>query len=194
MYEQMLSAIERRRAKRALSDRPVDRETVETLLRAAHLAPSCANNQPWRLIPVDDPETLKAVKEGLTRGNYWAEPAPLIIAFASRRDLDCEIPDGREYFLFGCGLAAMNLMLQATEMGLIAHPIAGFRQREVKPALGVPDDYTVITLIIAGYPSEDLGGLSDKHREEEQGPRVRKPIDTVACWNGFGFDDSEGGA
>ena len=191
MCEEMLSPIEQRRARRALSDRPVDRETVETLLRAAHLAPSCANNQPWRLIAVDNPETLNAVKEGLTRGNYWAGPAPLIIAVASRPDLDCEIPDSREYFLFGCGLAAMNLMLQATKMGLIAHPIAGFRQQPVKEALEIPDDFTAITLIILGHPSGDLSGLSDKHREEEQGPRARNPIDTVACWNGFGFDNSE---
>ena len=67
---EILQPIEARRAKRALSDRPIDRGTADTLLRAAHLAPSCSNNQPWRLIAVDDPEVLAAVKNGLTRGNY----------------------------------------------------------------------------------------------------------------------------
>jgi len=159
------------------------------LLHAAHLAPSCTNNQPWRLIAVDDPETLATVKEGLTRGNYWASPAPLIVAIASRVDLDCEIPDGRQYYLFGCGLAAMNLMLQATWMGLIAHPIAGFKQRPIKEVLAVPENYTLITLILVGYPSEDLEALSDKHREEEVSARVRRPLDEVVAWNRFAFED-----
>jgi len=187
--DHILRAIEERRARRALSDRPVDRETAETLLRAAHLAPSCANNQPWRLISGDDPEVLSAVKASLTKGNSWAAPAPLIVAVASRVDLDCRIPDGREYYLFGCGLAAMNLMIQATQLGLIAHPIAGFRQRELKPVLGIPEEYAVIALIIVGYPSDDPSRLSEKHLAEETGPRVRRSLDAVVSWNGFDFDD-----
>ena len=187
----LLPSIEKRRARRALSDRSIDRETTDTILRAAHLAPSCANNQPWRLIAIDDPETLAAVKEGLTRGNYWAQPASLIVAVTSRVDLDCEIPDGRQYFLFGCGLAAMNLMLQATELGLIAHPIAGFKQQPIKEALKIPKGYTLITLIILGYPHENLGGLSEKHREEEITPRIRRPPEEAVSWNHFTFDDPE---
>jgi len=186
---EILKPILARRARRALTDEPIDRETAEIILNAAHLAPSCANNQPWRLIAVDDPQLLARIKEHLTRGNYWAKPSPLIVAVASRHDLDCEIPDGREYYLFGCGLAAMNLMLQATGLGLIAHPIAGFRQRGIKETLAVPDDYTVIALIILGHPSEDQSGLSDKHRAEETSERTRRPLDEVVHWNRFDFED-----
>lgn len=187
----ILQAIEARRARRALSDRPVARDDAVRLLQAAHLAPSCANNQPWRMIAVDDPETLSAVKTGLSKGNYWANPSPLIVALASRVDLDCKIPDRREYFLLGCGLAAMSLMVQATEMDLIAHPIAGFRQAEVKFALRVPEDYTVITLIIIGHPTDDLSPLSEKHIAEETSARSRRPLESVISWNAFDFADPE---
>jgi len=185
----LLSSIVTRRARRALSDRPVDRETIDAILHAAHLAPSCSNNQPWRLIAIDEPEALAEVKKHLTRGNYWAEPAPLIIAVASRPDLDCEIPDGRAYYLFGCGLATMTLMLQATEFRLIAHPIAGFRQKPTKEALGIPDEYTLITLVIVGHPSDNHTRLSDKHREAEVALRDRRPLDQVVSRNRFRFDD-----
>jgi nitroreductase len=188
---EILQPIEARRAKRALSDRPIPRETAEALLRAAHLAPSCSNNQPWRFIAVDDPGPLERVKEHLSGGNYWAKPSPLIVAVASRADLDCRIPDRREYYLFGCGLAAMNLMLQATDYELIAHPIAGFRQQPIKETLGVPDDYTVITLIILGHPSEDHRALSERHRAEETSERTRRPLSEVVSWNRFAFDDPE---
>jgi len=186
---EILRPIEARRAKRALSDRPTPRETAEALLRAAHWAPSCANNQPWRFIAIDDPGVLDRVKEHLSGGNYWAKPSPLIIAVASRADLDCRIPDGREYYAFGCGMASMNLMLQATELGLIAHPIAGFKQAPIKDVLEIPDPYQLITLIILGHPNEDHSELSDKHRLEETSERTRRPLDEVVSWNRFKFDD-----
>jgi nitroreductase len=184
---EILEPIGNRRARRALSDEPIDREMIEEILAAAHLAPSCANNQPWRFVVVDTPDTLATVKAGLLKGNYWAAPSPVIVALASHADLDCQLPDGREYYTFGCGMAAMNLMVQATARGLIAHPIAGFRQMLVKEALGIPESYQLITLIIIGKPIHDTSALSEKHRAEETSDRVRRPLYEVVSWNRFAF-------
>jgi nitroreductase len=189
MSEQLLPSIENRRARRALTDQAIDRETLEMLLRAAHLAPSCANNQPWRFVVVNEEPSLSQLKEHLSGGNYWAKVSPAIIAVASRADLDCQIPDGREYYLFGCGLASMNMMLQATELGLIAHPIAGFRSRPIKELLQIPADFTLITLIILGHPADGLGSLSEKHQIEEIASRARVPLTAVVSWNRFDFSD-----
>jgi glutaredoxin-dependent peroxiredoxin len=184
----ILADIERRRARRALSPEAIAREDVETLLAAAHLAPSCNNSQPWRFVVADDPDTLEKVKGALSGGNYWAKQAPVIIAVASRRDLDCMLSDDRDYFLFGCGMAIGNLMAQATSMGLIAHPIGGYKPELVKAALGIPESYVVITLVIVGRPG-DVAQLSDKHRAIELGPRERRPLEAVAAWNAFPFAD-----
>ena len=178
--------IEARRAKRALSTEPVSQEEVELLIQAAHLAPSCFNNQPWRFVVIDDPQTLQAVKETMPKGNYWTAPAPVIIAATSQRDLDCTLSDGRDYFLFGCGMAVGNLMIQATQLDLVAHPIAGYNPVGVKEILGIPEDYTLITLIIVGRPG-DASQLSDQHREIELGPRDRKPLSEVMARNRYAF-------
>ena len=187
MSEHLISAIDSRRARRAIMDQPIDRKTLEILLKAAQLAPSCANNQPWRFVIVEDESVLSQIKEHLTGGNYWAKLSPAIIVVASRVELDCRIPDGREYYLFGCGMAAMNLMLQATELGLIAHPIAGFKSRPIKEILDIPADFTLIALIILGHPAQDHGGLSEKHRGEETASRDRRPLSDVLSWNRFDF-------
>ncbi len=184
----ILPVIEGRRARRALSPEPVAREDVETLLAAAHLAPSCNNTQPWRFVAVDDPDVLAQVKEALPGGNYWAKLAPVIIAVASRRDLDCVLSDSRDYFLFGCGMAVGNLMAQATSMGLVAHPIGGYKPEVVKAVLGIPEAYVLITLVIVGRPG-DVNLLSDKHRAIELGPRDRRSMDTIRAWNRFTFQD-----
>ena len=189
MSQPLIPSIENRRARRAITDQAIDRETLETLLRAAHLAPSCANNQPWRFVVVNEEPTLSQLKAHLSGGNYWAKVSPAIVAVASRSDLDCQIPDGREYHLFGCGLASMNLMLQATELGLIAHPIAGFKQSPIKELLEIPADFTLITLVILGHPSDGLGSLSEKHQIEETMARARVSLSAVVSWSRFTPDD-----
>ena len=154
------------------------------MIEAAHLAPSCFNNQPWRFLAIDDPEILKQVKGAMPRGNYWTGPAPAIIAVYSKPDLDCQLSDRRDYYQFGCGMAVGNLMVQATQMGLIAHPIAGYNPVKVKEILGIPAEYVLITLVVLGRPG-DSADLSEKHRAEEFGPRERRLLDEVSTWNRF---------
>lgn len=173
--------IEARRAKRALRPDPIAQEDLERLIQAAHFAPSCFNNQPWRFVVVQG-EKLEAVKKALPGGNYWALKSPAMVAVASHPDLDCRLSDNRDYFLFDCGMAVAFLMIQATQMGLVAHPIAGYDPLAVKEALEIPKDYVLITLVVLGWPG-DPGELSDKHRELELGPRVRKPLSAVLGWN-----------
>ena len=187
----VLHVMEHRRARRAITDEAIPSEVVDTLIEAAHLAPSCANNQPWRFVVVDEPETLDAVKASLTGGNYWALRSPVIIAVTSRQDLGCTIPGGRDTYLFDTGLATAHLLLEATDRGLVAHPIAGFKQSTVREALEIPSDVVVIALVILGVPTTDLSGLSEKHREEEASPRIRHPLGTILARNRFSFRDQD---
>jgi iodotyrosine deiodinase len=51
-----------RRTVRHFSDRPVPREVIENLIRAAGTAPSGANKQPWRFVAVQDPAIKRAIR------------------------------------------------------------------------------------------------------------------------------------
>jgi len=53
----------RRRSVRYFSDRPVSRETIEWVVRAASTAPSGANKQPWRFVAVSEPGTKRRIRE-----------------------------------------------------------------------------------------------------------------------------------
>jgi len=94
---------------------------------------------------------------------------------AAKAPDDCIVGD-RQYFLFDCGLAVGELVLRATEMGMIAHPIAGFSPKKAREILGIPDEYAVITFIICGYPGTDDSVLSDKQKADEATRPARKPI------------------
>ena len=82
----VLELLQRRKATRAISERPVETEKIEAILEAARLSASCANMQPWRFLVLngDDPDALEKGREALSGGNYWAKTAPVLI-FAVRK-------------------------------------------------------------------------------------------------------------
>jgi nitroreductase len=186
----LVDEIEKRRAKRALSEDKIPEDILGRIMTAATYAPSCFNNQSWRFLVATEEDTLKQVHEALSGGNYWMKKAPVVVVVATKLEFDCQLSDLRDYALFDCGLATENLMLQAFREGLYAHAIAGFDPLKIKEGFHIPEDYIVITLVALGYPGDD-SFLNEKHKELEHGPRIRKPHLEVICYNAWGFEPSE---
>ena len=181
-------AIEIRRAYRALAPVKITSELIRELANAAQLAPSCFNMQPWNYVFVHEPEMLDKMYSALSQGNEWAENASLIIAVFSDKEADCIIRE-REYFLFDTGLATGQMLLRATEMNLIAHPIAGFSPRKVKKILAIPENKLVIALIVVGKRSNDTTGLAEHQIESESQRPERRPLDEWTHINRYNSQD-----
>ena len=178
-------AISERRAYRSLEPVEITEELIEDLARNAQLSASCSNKQPWRYVFVHDPDVLSELHEALPRGNAWAKAASMIVAVFSRRDLDCLIR-GREYYLFDTGMATAFLILRATELGLVAHPIAGYNEQKAKEVLRIPDDMTLITLVMVGRHSADISpALSEKQIESEKNRPERLPLEGFVHLNRY---------
>ena len=176
-------AIAARRAYRSLEPVAITEDLIQDLARHAQLAPSCSNNQPWRFVFVDDPARLEEMRPAFTGTNTWAYAASLIIAVFSRKEDDCIIRD-REYHLFGCGLAVGFLVLRATELGLVAHPIAGFSPKKTREILGIPDAYQVISLVLVGRKAEALNPVLTPKQIIDEGTRpARFPLEKFAYRN-----------
>jgi len=173
-------AIERRRAYRGLEGGDVSDAMLKELTGAARLAPSCFNKQPWRYAFVREKGALAALQNALSDGNAWAKNAPMIIAVISKPELDCTMKDGRRYYQFDTGMATAFLILRATELGLVAHPIAGYSQRKAKEALNVPDDMEVLTLVIVGRQ------VPGKHEDDAEPRPERLPLEQFAYIDMYG--------
>jgi nitroreductase len=178
-------AIHNRRAYRSLKPVEITEELIYDLAGAAQLSASCFNNQPWRYVFIYDHKILKRMHEALSQGNEWAQKASMIIVVMSKKDYDCVIRD-REYYLFDTGMATANLILRATELGLIAHPIAGYSPRKVREILEIPEELSVIALVIVGKKSKELNPvLSDKQIEAEKNRPERIPFKEFVFINGY---------
>jgi nitroreductase len=181
----VIQAINERRAYRSLDAVEITEDLIRDLAGSAQLAPSCSNNQPARFVFVHKPDVLKNMQEALSKGNEWAYAASLIIVVFSKKEDDCIIFD-REYHQFDCGLAAGFLILRATELGLVAHPIAGYSPKKTKEILGIPEEYKVITLINVGKHSDEISPvLSEKQVGLEKKRPERLPMEEVAFFNRF---------
>lgn len=183
--------LNRRRAYRALEDVEITQEMIEELAEAAALAPSCFNHQPWRFVFVHAREKLEKIFTAMARGNEWTQKASLIIAVCSAEDLDCVIK-GRSYYLFDTGLATAQLILKATAMGLVAHPIAGYKENVVKELLCIPEEMTVITLVVVGkHTKEGIGHLSAEQQKSEEQRPPRLPREAFAWDNRYSVEKEQ---
>jgi len=179
-------AIVERRAYRSLEPVEITEEIIYDLAECAQLSASCFNNQPWRYIFVNNSEVLKEMHEAFSSSNKWAENASMIIVVFSKKELDCMIRD-REYYLFDIGMATGFIILRATEIGLVAHPIAGYSPKKTREILGIPDDYNVIALVIVGKHSEKINTvLSEKQVESEKRRPKRISLDKFMYINKYG--------
>jgi len=178
-------AIFERRAYRSLVPVEITQEIINSLIDSARLSPSCFNNQPWRYIFITDPEILKNMHSALSVGNDWAKAASMIIVVFSKKENDCLIKD-REYYLFDTGMATAFIILRATELGLVAHPIAGYSPKKTREILGVPDEMNVITLIIVGKHSSQMNPLMNETQIEVEKERPeRLATDKIVFMNRY---------
>jgi nitroreductase len=152
----------------------------------AQIAPSCSNNQPWRFIFVYKEEQLRKLFTTLTPHNNWIEKASMMIAVFSNPKFDCAIKE-RQYYLFDTGFAVAFIMLRATELGLVAHPIAGFNEEQAKQILGIPEEMRLITFIIIGKHSSKINPvLSENMKLGEKQRPPRKELSKIIHINEYG--------
>jgi nitroreductase len=187
----VLEALSARRARRAISASPIPADVLGALWAAASLAPSHGNVQSTRLLVAATEPMRAAVFEALSQGNRnWAGNAAMLVAIAALPSHDTvqANSDGttRDYWAYHAGIVTGNLLAQATALGLIAHPMAGFDEPAVRAAFDAPDELRVLAVVALGYPGP-IGALSEDLQQREEAPQRRLPIATLVAidrWEG----------
>lgn len=178
-------AIKKRRAFRSLIPVQITKELIDDLAECAQITASCFNHQPWKFIFVYDTDVLLKMHDALSSGNEWAKKASMIIVVLGKKEDDCIIKD-RIYYQFDIGMAISAMILRATELGLVAHPIAGYSPKKTSEILGIPENIDVITLVIVGKHSDKIDPvLSEKQVEAEKERPKRKAIDEFVYINRY---------
>ncbi len=172
--------LERRYSPYAFSPRPVEPEKLRQLFEAARSAPSSYNEQPWRFVVArrEDAEGFGRLLDTLVDQNRkWARNAPVLVLSVAKVDFTHSGQPNRHAW-YDVGQAAAYLTLQATELGLYVHQMAGFDPVKARQLLNLPEGYEPAAMMAVGYPGESES-LPEALRQYDSTRRPRKPLDTL---------------
>lgn len=162
---------------------PVEREKIDKIIEAVHIAPSACNSQPWKIIIVDEPElkneVAKATFSKTISFNKFTVEAPVIAVLVIEKakliaQIGGSIKD-MEYPQIDIGIASAHFCLQATELGLGTCMIGWFDEKKIRQLLKIPEKRKIGLVITLGYPPENY-----KVRK-----KIRKPFDDICGFNKY---------
>lgn len=156
-----LEVIEKRHSVRKYSDKPVDKEILDTIVRVAQTAPSSRNSRSSAFMIIEDRDTLDALSQmrdygsGLLSG---AQAAIVVMGDEAKTDL----------WVDNCAISATFIQLAVTAMDLAscwvhcngrprvkAEPEGAKAEDYVRELLGIKDGFRPYCVIAIGYPAED---------------------------------------
>lgn len=195
----LLARLRTRRSCRDFSDQPVSRALIETLVAAAHTAPSGANRQPWHFVAVSDPAIKREIRiaaEAEEHESYarrmppaWLEAldplgtdehkpfleiAPWLVVVFQRT---WEVIDGERqpnyYPMESVGIAVGMFLVACHLAGLATLTHTPSPMKFLRDILKRPDNEKPFLIIPVGYPA---AGCTVPQIE-------KKPLREVLQWN-----------
>ena len=156
-----------RKSVRSYTSRPVEKEKVDIMLKAAMAAPSAVNKQPWSFIVIDDKEVLNHLAQVLPYAKMTAEaPMAIVVCGDLTKSLNGELG---QYWMLDCSAASENLLLAAEALGLGAVWTAVYPEEQrienVRAVLSLPEYIVAFNLIPIGYPQRNEEP-KDKFKQE----------------------------
>ena len=161
----------------AFADRPVAENDLRSLFEAARWAASSYNEQPWSYIIAtrDDPQQFQRVLSCLVEGNQaWAKDVPVLALAIVTHRFNLNNKENKAA-VHDLGLAAGNLVVEATARGLVVHQMIGILPDKARETFQIPEGSEAWTGLAIGYPG-DPNTLPDKLKERDLAPRQRKPL------------------
>lgn len=162
----VFDVVKKRRSIRKYRPSTLPKEVLLTLLESARLAPSAKNLQPWHFIVVLDQELKNKLVDACKGQKFIADASVIIVGLANTKISRWAIIDTT--------IALTQIMLVAHDLGLGTCWIGAFYEDKVKELLKIPEEWTVVGLLVVGYP------------DEEPPPRPRKSLDEIVSENYFG--------
>ncbi|MBA7567150.1 Albonoursin synthase [subsurface metagenome] len=149
---QVFDIIKKRRSIRFYTDEAIDEDKLKKLVEAAIWAPSAGNIHAWNIVIVqrrEDIERLEAVSPGVL-GN----PTACMIFCADKEKAYGRGGEvGRDVLSrMDIAIAAQNICLEATDLGLGSCIIRSFNQDAVRALLDLPENIIPELMVTLGYP------------------------------------------
>ena len=171
----------------AFANRDVSDEDLFSLFEAARWAPSSYNEQPWSYIVATRAQRseFERLLSCLVEGNQlWAKAASVLALGVATLHFKRNGKPNKAA-IHDLGLAAGNLVLEATVRGLSVHQMIGILPDRARELYEIPDGSEAVTGIAIGYAG-DPDALPDHLKERDLAPRERRPLSNFVFGGSWG--------
>lgn len=153
----------------------ISNEQLLALLEAARWTPSCSNTQPWRFIVGRRGDaTFEHIVENLKSYNKEWTPFASVLMVVCAQLID---DDGKpqRWAEYDTGQAIATLTMQASELGLYVHQMAGFEVDGIRTTFDLPTELTPVTAVAVGMFDPEAE-LPEVLAERERATRERLDV------------------
>ena len=138
-----------RKSVRKYSDKEIEQEKIDIILKCAMAAPSAMNKQPWEILVINDKEKLEKIAEILPNASYSKNSQVTIIVCGDKEASE-------KFWEQDCSAVSENILLAAESLGLGAVWCAVYpfdeKVEAVKNLFELPENIVPLNVIPMGYP------------------------------------------
>ena len=158
------NVIRERHATRKFQNKVVERDKLEKILEAARLAPTAKNNQPIKILVVENEIDKIDLASPCRYG------APTVLLICGDKEQAFQKGEHSTYEMDAC-IVATHMMLEATNLGVANIWVEMFDEKVLRDNFSLPENLVPVCLIPIGYEEENLP-VNPNHLN-------RKPIEEI---------------
>jgi len=148
-----------RHSTRSFCDKKVEQEKIDLILKAAQVAPTACNFQPFKIYVIESFEALNKLQKCKT--SHFNETLAFLITYDKdscyKRDYD-----NKESGDIDCSIVATHMMLMAEELNIGSTWIMHFIPEAIKEEFDLKENEEPVVLLAMGYASENAV-INPKH-------------------------------
>ncbi len=136
---------------RKFENKHLEKEVIDKLLHAGHIAPTGCNFQPQRILVLNTDESTKKLKN-CTKCHFDA-PCAMLICY--NKDESWTRPyDGAQSAPVDASIVATHIMLEAANLGVGSCWVMHFDPAKMREEFNIPQNFEPHALLVMGYPHE----------------------------------------
>lgn len=162
---EFVDVINKRYSVRGYLDKEVEKEKLEYVLKAATLAPTGVNNQPFKVYVIDTKKNKEALRE--IYAAEWFVEAPYVLCVVGLVDKAWLRPWDRKNIVdIDATIVMDHIILAATDVGLGTCYIAAFKPDKAKRFLNLDENEVPVLFTPLGYGNAEPRDTPRKELDE----------------------------
>ncbi len=135
---------------RKYSDKMIEDEKLEKILKAGQVGPTANNFQPQRVFVIKSEEALEKVRSFTP----YCFNAPVVLMICYDENVSWNAIDGHDSGIDDATIAITQMMLEAWDLGIGSVWVRGYDKRQLDKLFDLPENMVSVALLPIGYPSE----------------------------------------